>query len=529
MNNQAIYQDEYVNIFPVSNDVYIESHKPGLSLNLLYNVISSHPEIQITNFNCLKDAVNSAPKPAQKFGELKERIILFVTEDGLKATITFNLPKEQLELKNRESLVKETYSVLNKKGIVFGTKKDLFFGDIESGKSYVIAEGTSPVNGKDCEIKMYELEEPKPQIKEDGKVNFYELKLISKVKAGDWLGERIDATEGIPGKTVYGASIPAVKGKNFPLMYDKNTVYEIYQNGKTSLYSKINGAVNYSDGKILVSNHLEIDGNVDFKTGNIKFDGYVTIKGTVTDGFSVEATKDIEINSAMGLGNVKGIVSKEGSIFIKGGIASKGQVEVRAKKNVYTKFVDNATIKCEGIVHIGFYCINSNVEAKEIFIESVKGNIIGGNIKAEIKITSAVIGSQLEIRTVIEVTGFDRNKLSDLLGDVNKRIEDLKSEQLNLKQALSKTDSGDGMTSAQTREYNQKFQRLVTVKEEIKSYEDEKKSLARYLKTKGEGEVAAAKKIFPNCLIIIKGIQTEVKTAYMAATFFVQDGELKQI
>jgi len=47
---------------------------------------------------------------------------------------------------------------------------------------------------------MYELEEPRPEIREDGKANYYELKLINKVKAGDWLGERIDATEGFPGK-----------------------------------------------------------------------------------------------------------------------------------------------------------------------------------------------------------------------------------------------------------------------------------------------------------------------------------------
>ncbi|GAE90023.1 hypothetical protein JCM21531_3602 [Acetivibrio straminisolvens JCM 21531] len=111
---------------------------------------------------------------------------------------------------------------------------------------------------------------------------------------------------------------------------------------------------------------------MDFKTGNIIFDGYVTIKGTVTDGFYVEATKDIEISSPIGIGNVKGIKSREGSIYIKGGISSKGSAQISAKKNIYTKFVDNAKLSCGGIAHIGFYCINSTVEAKEVFIESVK-------------------------------------------------------------------------------------------------------------------------------------------------------------
>ena len=240
---------------------------------------------------------------------------------------------------------------------------------------------------------MFNLEEPKPQIREDGKVDYYDLKLINKVKPGDWLGERINATEGIPGNSVYGTPILPSKGKNYPLLYDRNTVYEIEQGNKVVLYSKIGGAVNYSNGKIMVSNYLEIDGDVDFKTGNINFDGYVSIKGTVTDGFSVEATKDIEINCDLGLGNVKSIKSHEGSIFIKGGIASKDTAEIYAGKNVFTRFLDNVRLSCGGIVHIGFYCINSEVNAKEVFLESIRGNIIGGRINAEVKVTTAILGS----------------------------------------------------------------------------------------------------------------------------------------
>lgn len=529
MSDQTIYADEYVKIFTVSNDVCVESFKPGLPLNQLSTVLSSHPQIQITNFNCLKDALNAAPKPPQKFGELKERIVIHVMEDELRATVLFNLPKEDLDFKNRENLVKESYNALNKKGITHGLKRELFFSDLESGKPYVIAEGTPCIDGKDSVIKMYELEDPKPEVKEDGKVNHYELKLINKVKAGDWLGERIDATEGFPGKSVYGETLIPSKGKNFPLLYDKNTVYEVVHSGRTLLYSKIDGAASYCEGKIKVSNHLEIDGDVDFKTGNINFDGYVTIKGTVTDGFSVEATKDIEINSSLGLGNIKWIKSHEGSILIKGGIASKGHVEVSAKKNIYTKFVDNAKLSCGGVAHIGFYCINSIVDAKEVFIESVKGNIIGGLIKAETKVTVPVLGSQLEKKTIIELTGFNRQSLLNQLEYLDTRINDMKNDQQTLKQLLSKQDALKDMTSEQVKQYNKNFQRLIVIKEEIKSLEEEKKNLSRYLKTKGEGEVAITKKGFANCTITIKNRQTEIKSPCLAATFYVMDGELRQI
>lgn len=529
MNSRTIYKDDFVEIFASSNEVFIKTFKPGLSSNQFYDVISSHPEIQITNFNCLKDALNAAPESPKKIGQLKERIILSVTKDELKALITFNLPKEELELKNRENLVKETYNIFKKGNITFGIKKELFFSDLESGKTYVAAEGIPAVDGEDCKIRMYELEDPSPQIKEDGKVNYYELKLINKVKAGDWLGERIDATDGFPGKTVYGNTLYPVRGKNYPLSYDRNTVYEVLQNKKILLFSKIDGAVNYSGNKITVSNHLEIDGDVDFKTGNIIFDGYVTIKGTVTDGFYVEATRDIEINSSLGLGNIKGIKSREGSIFIKGGISSRGYAEVSAKKNIYTKFLDNAKLSCGGIAHIGFYCINSIVEAKEVFIESIKGNIIGGQIKAEVKVTTPILGSQLETKTVIELKGFDRKKMTKMLEDTVEKINRIKDELKDLKLFMSKQDPSKEMTGAQAAQYNSSIQKLSSIKEQQKSLETEKKNLARYLKAKGEGEVAITKKVYSNCIIIIKNMQTEIKEACLATTFFASDGEIKRI
>jgi uncharacterized protein (DUF342 family) len=71
---------------------------------------------------------------------------------------------------------------------------------------------------------MYELSEGTPQISNNDRVNFYELKLISSVKAGDWLGERVEATKGIPGKSVTSVPLPAKDGHTLPLLYDKSTV-----------------------------------------------------------------------------------------------------------------------------------------------------------------------------------------------------------------------------------------------------------------------------------------------------------------
>src|SRR5437762_91037 len=64
--------------------------------------------------------------------------------------------------------------------------------------------------------------------------------------------------------------------------------------GRT-LIAQHDGGVQRVGGKLTVSKLYEVDGNVDFKVGNVDFDGRVTIKGDVLPGFNVKATGDVAI------------------------------------------------------------------------------------------------------------------------------------------------------------------------------------------------------------------------------------------
>lgn len=528
MGESVIYRDEFLCIFTGSDGIYIESFKKGLRMDQLSSILAQHPEIGVTSLSSLRNAIVMAPREPEKFAELKERLTVEITENDLSANIIFNLPTEALDIKNRESLIKEAVAAMNNRGVVHGIKKDLFSGELVPGKSYNVAEGVSPINGIDSIIKMYPLQESKPEVNDDGSVDFYELKLINRVVAGDWLGERIEATEGYPGQSVRGILIKPVKGRQIQLDYDKNTVQEVYNNHTTTLYARINGAVSYTNGRISVSNHLEIQGDVGLSTGNIKFDGYLTVKGSVCDGFSIEATRDIEINSELGLGSVKSIISSGGSIYIKGGISPKSRVEIKAAKNVFIKFVDNVNIISGGATHIGYYSLNSNITAKEVIFDASIGQIIGGSIKAEIKVIVPIIGSEIERKATVEVTGFDRTEMLQNLDSIFRKISDLKSEQQKLKIVVSNYDSKQA-NPFQRKEFNDFNDRLFSIREEIKALEDERKSIAGYLKTHGEGEIIVAKKIHPNSTLILNKNIMEISTILPASTFFIQDGAIKQI
>lgn len=70
---------------------------------------------------------------------------------------------------------------------------------------------------------------------------------------------------------------------------------------------------------------------------------------------------------------------------------------------------------------------------------------------------------------------------------------------------------------------------MYNVKDELKELEEERKNTAEYLKTKGEGEVTVSKKVFPNCTFIMQQRVMEITSALMAVTFYIQDGQIKQL
>ncbi len=520
MDSNNLYRDEFLRIFHSGNSVMVETYKKGFPVNQITPILAKHPEIMLTNISALRGSIVSAPASAVKFGELKEKMQLYVHSDGLLAEVSFNMSAAELSQASKESLIKELAALLDSNGIVFGTDLSFMKEDLVPGRTYVAARGIPAIDGQDAVIKMYELTEARPEVGEGGKVDFYEMKLINRVKPGDWLGERIEATNGTPGKTVKGEEIKPRPGKTAPLLYDRNTVAEVHSTHKTTLVSKLVGAVNYTNNRISVSNHMEIDGDAGIATGNIKFDGFVTIKGTINDGFSVEATKDIEINGQYGLGKVKSLVSTKGSIYIKGGVSSRETVEIKAAKNIYVKFADNARLICGETAHIGYYSINSDIIARDVIFDSSNGQVIGGYIKSEIRISVPICGSEMERRTTLEVTGFNRQALVRRLDEVFHEISLKKNE-------LQKLRSQPSVSSSRDRQLQSHADKIFILRDEIKQMEDERKQLATYLKTKGDGEISVTRRLYPNCCIILSGMYAEISPDVIAQTFYLKDGEIK--
>jgi uncharacterized protein (DUF342 family) len=269
-----------------------------------------------------------------------------------------------------------------------------------------------------------------------------------------------------------------------------------------------------------------VPGDVGYETGNIAFDGYVAIKGTVKDGFSVVAKNDISIQGNMGLGVVDKLVSKEGSIYIKGGIFGKNVSVVEAKKSVFVKYCNACKITAGEDINVGFYALDSNLYAKKVSLDPVHGKVIGGTINAEIQVVAGVIGNKSEKKTYVFVSGFDRIAIKNEFEKLLEKYKVMLTEVNKIKRQIELFEHNiSGAEYINNKEYDQYLRKYESILEEIKLLDEYRKRLQQTLETKGEGEVGIFKAAYPETVIEIKNMQKKINSI-VSGSFYVVDREL---
>lgn len=529
MFNDIIFRNENVEIILEEDQVYIKVLQKQYELSAFQEVLKDFPRIKITQFIALKAAITNAIDQLVNIGEYKPIVELSVSNDHLKAYAILNLTNAQFKDYDKKELIALIVDKCKDEGIIFGIDFNEIMTNMIPLEKFVIAKGLLPTAGEEAIIHLYEIDDLKPQIFEDGKVNHYELNLINKVNRGDWVGERIEPTHGIPGKSVYGAIVPAIPGKQHKLVYDKKTITEILNEDetKTTLTAKRVGAVVYENGILAICNYLEIDGKVSFETGNIDFDGHVEVKNSVEDNFSVKADQNIQIMGKIGLGGIDTIESREGSIYIRGGIAGKNKAKIICDGDLYTKFAADCTIECKGSVNIGYYAMNTNIKAKEVILESYNSKIIGGTIEATIRVVSGEIGSRADVPTSIKVTGFNRIAYKEEYDNINILIEQTKEQITYLNQKLS-IYSPNNLDSKQRQILSDLEEAFEGLNKKLKMLYEKKKKYISYLHSKGDGEIQVQKSIYTNVTLeVCNHLHVVNKISHLPVSYYVINNEFK--
>lgn len=525
---EPIYQNDYFDLFQENGKVYIKVKKDGYNINDFNGeVLSSLKRVKITKFVGLSAAIKNVMPTEVEVGEYSPIIVVSISDDKLEAYGEVMVEEETLSKVDPSGLLAVIKRQLDDMGVKYGILKDEDIS-IQAGEKFVVAKGVEPVDGRDAEITPYELKEVKPTLETQGGVDHYELNVINKVFKGDWLGERLEPTDGRDGMDVYGEPVAAHYGKQLALKYDDKSVREIMNDDGTitELHALRDGAVVFVGESIMVQNYIEVDGDVGFGTGNIDFNGYVDVKGSIEDNFSVVADENVQILGQMGVGACQLIESRNGDVYIKGGIAGKHKAVVKAKGNVYVKFANDCTIICDNQVNIGYYAMNCNIIAKEVIFEASNSQLVGGETEADVKVVVAQLGSNSGTKTHIKINGFNRDGMKEEYESIKKAIDLVKMKIDEYTRKYERLKTGDKQFDPET---DKVFDKINDYKAKLKQLYKTQTFVMSYLKTKGEGEVRVGKELNTNVGLSIVNKHMEINEVFKGGkAIFYDEEEVKE-
>lgn len=519
-----IYTNDLVELTEENEKVYIRTVKSGFPLKEFDAILRNYPRIKLTNFALLKNTLSKESTQPVEIGYWLPNVSIEISKDKMVASLYVYETIESIK-ENKEKILAQIKDVLAEYNITYGII-DLDLNGLVPGKPYVIAEGTPPIKGEDAIVKFLEIPERKPVIGEGGKADFFEMNFIYEIKEGDWLGEKVLPKPGIDGTNIHGETIPALMGKDVLFKYDKKSAYEVEENGKIVLYAKTSGAAEQRQGIISVNNHLPINGDVGIETGNIKFNGSVSIKGTVMNGYSVIATGDISIEHSEGITGAKLIQSTEGDIYIKGGIFGLNETEIEAGGSIYVKHVNDANLYAKNDIVIGYYSLGSYLVANSILLDERKGKIIGGKAVAKNLIVTAVSGNRLERRTELIIESLNKQKAYELIQDKASLLKTIQEEIIQLTSKKNQIIQHKDRLNDTQRQALEQLQAELEKKQEYSQQIDfEIKELMHNLKNVGKEQIIVKKEAYPGTYIQI-GEKSSVISRITQGTFLLEFGEL---
>jgi uncharacterized protein (DUF342 family) len=281
---------------------------------------------------------------------------------------------------------------------------------IRHGSSALVASGQSPRPALREVRWLIDLEHKRPhQGRASGAaVDTHDVSHFVAVTAGQKLCE-VWNTPAADGRDVFGdviasppdptarAEPPLKLGEGVGLADDERTVI-----------ATRDGCVLWKGGTLSVIEALDVKGNVDFKIGNIDFNGEVAITGDVLPGFSVKASGAVKVGGMVEHASI----DAGGSITIKGGVAGRNQAHLTAAGTIEARYLHMITVDSGDSVVIHTECLESQVTAaRDVLAE--RGAIIGGAVRAKGSVRASLVGSDLGVATAI-IAGRDNDAQKEL-------------------------------------------------------------------------------------------------------------------
>ncbi len=486
-------------------------------------------EIEDFDASAVAKAVDERDTPvriADRKQELdrKAEVLLRVGEEDLSASVRILPP-----LGNPWPTLEEVRGELAQMGIIFGVNEETLQKIVEErrAKEWIeVARGIPPINGKDAKFVYHvDLHKAKPKEINESKVDMKDLGVVVNVRADQELLEKTPPQVSSDGTSVYGKTIPAVTAKDKVMPGGKNTY--VSEDG-LHLYAGIDGCVLVQDGKVHVQPIFQVEGDVDYGTGNIEFIGDVFVKQTLRDGFEIKAGGNVIIGGVVEGANI----AAEGNIEIKGGVRGMGKAFLSSKGGILAGYLDQCTLEAENNVVVKNAIMHSTIRAKgDVLAQGAKGLIVGGLIQAGSQIRCETLGNEMGTKTDVHagvnpLAIQEKARAEQELAEREKQYQEIAKNIDFLKkvEALGKLDNEKRQILLKLTQA--KFQIQAKMETERKNLEKVDEQLGKMTK---EGRISVHGVVYPGVSIHLRGLTYIVRDALKYVTFMYDQGEIRAI
>lgn len=385
----------YVTIYPPQENgkpIDFNELTEYLGRNLLDGFDAGQLRLACRSLQTTEVEVGAAP-----FRPYNETMYIRFSQDNMLVFCRFYPASEGGEQLTEDDIIKDL--VHNK--VAVGIDRSAIVAYIQQrtyNTEFIFAKGIPPRHGKDGRIEYFfnTSLNTRPKKNEDGTVDYHNLNTVSMVKEGELLAKLHEPDLGDVGQDVLGREIKPKAVKSLKLEFGNNI--ELSED-RSQIFSKVTGHAKVVNGKVFVSDILEIPADVDTSTGDIDYSGTVLVRGNVKSGFKVKASGDIIVE-----GVVEGAeLETTGQIILKRGIHGMTKGVLKASGNIICKFIENAEVVSGGYVETESI-LYSNVSAfSSIHVSGRKGFITGGVLRAGKMVEAQIIGSEMGAVTHVEV------------------------------------------------------------------------------------------------------------------------------
>jgi uncharacterized protein (DUF342 family) len=201
-------------------------------------------------------------------------------------------------------------------------------------------------------------------------VDFREFNAKSFVNPGDLVAEIRYQQPKVKGKNVLGEEFEPEGNVEFEVSVGEGC--EAREPGK--FYATVAGIPVIEGQSITISPTYVHKGDINLKSGNIRFEGSVVIEGTIDSGATVEVTGDLEVTGSISAANVR----VGGNLNVQGGVVTTEVGRVFVRRDMRAGFVENSVISCGGNLIVRKSLLNSQVIAGENIEVSNKDGVLAG-------------------------------------------------------------------------------------------------------------------------------------------------------